>query len=305
MARVDILIPTTYPDGPPKAADLSAFLRSAEDLGFGGLWVIDRLFHQTAVLDGFTTMVWAAACTSRVRLGSAVLLMPFRNPALLARQIATVDTLSGGRVTLGISLGGRENEHATVGATFRQRARRLEEGIEVLRQLFTGAAVNFKGRFYELADATISPRPTQGAGLPILLGGGSDAGLARAGRIGDGWIAGGGGTPEQFAANWRKVQAAAQASGRQTSGLQNAKLFYMWVDDDVDLARAQVERFVRAYYGPRYDINNAVFGPAEACAERLRAFAAAGCQTLILGPAGLDPAQLETIQKRLVPLLVQ
>src|SRR5712692_2563862 len=145
MARIDILIPSTFPDGAPKAADLSAFLRGAEDLGFGGLWVIDRLFHQTVVLDGLTTLTWAAALTTRVRLGSAVLLMPFRNPALLARQVATIDTLSGGRVTLGISLGGRENEHPTVGATYRQRARRLEEGVEVLRKLFGGENVSFKG----------------------------------------------------------------------------------------------------------------------------------------------------------------
>jgi probable F420-dependent oxidoreductase len=302
MARVDILIPTTCPDGLPKAADLAAYFRAAEDLSFGGLWIVDRLFHTTTVLDGFTTLTWAAAHTSRLRLGSAVLLMPFRNPALLARQVATVDALSGGRVTLGISLGGRENEHASVRATYRQRARRLEEGVEVLRLLFGGEHVNFQGRYYELNDATIAPRPAQ-EHLPILLGAGSDAGLERAGRIGDGWLAGGGGSPERFAASWQAVQSAARAAGRPAEGLQNGKLFYIWVDDDVERARQQVERYVYAYYGPRYDINNAVFGPAEACAERLRAYADAGCQTLILGPAALDPAQLETIQKRLVPLL--
>jgi probable F420-dependent oxidoreductase len=303
MARVDILIPTVCPDGVPNASDLGAYFQTAEDLGFGGLWVVDRLFHQTVVLDGLTTLTWAAAHTSRVRLGSAVLLLPFRNPAVLARQIATVDALSGGRVTLGVSLGGRENEHATVRATYKQRARRLEEGVEVLRLLFGGEQVNFQGRYYELNDATIAPRPAQGAALPILLGTGSDAGIARAGRIADGWLAGGGGSPEQFAGTWGKIRAAAQAAGRSPDAMQNGKLFYMWVDDDLERARQRVERYVRAYYGPRYDINNAVFGPAEACAERLRAFAAAGCQTLILGPAALDPAQLETIQKRLVPLL--
>jgi len=303
MARIDILIPTVCPDGVPKAADLSSYFRAAEDLGFGGLWVVDRLFHTTPVLDGFTTLTWAAAHTSRLRLGSAVLLMPFRNPALLARQIATVDALSGGRVTLGISLGGRENEHATVHATFKQRPRRLAEGVEVLRLLFGGENISFEGRYYSLTDATIAPRPAQGARLPILLGGGSEAGLARAGRIGDGWLAGGGGSAEQFAGNWQKVRASCAAAGRDVGGLQNGKLFYLWVDDDVERARAQVERSVRAYYGPRYDINNAVFGPAEVCAERLRAYAEAGCQTLILGPAALDLAQLETIQKQLVPLL--
>jgi probable F420-dependent oxidoreductase len=300
---MDILIPTTFPDGLPAAGDLGSFFATAEDLGFGGLWVIDRLFHQTPVLDGFTTMVWAAAHTNRVRLGSAVLLMPFRNPALFAREIATVDALSGGRVTLGISLGGRENEHATIGATYRQRTRRLEESIEVLRLLFGGEGVNFKGRFYELAGATISPRPAQGANLPILLGASSDAGLARAGRIADGWIAGGGGGPEQFTVNWEKVLSAARAAGRSTERFQNAKLFYVWIDENAERARRQVERYVHAYYGPRYDINNAVFGPAEACAERLRAYTEAGCQTLILGPCGLDPHQLETIQKQLAPLL--
>jgi probable F420-dependent oxidoreductase len=303
MSRIDILIPTTCPDGLPKAAELAAYFRAAEDLGFGGLWVVDRLFHTTTVLDGFTTLTWAAAHTSRVRLGSAVLLMPFRNPALLARQMATVDALSGGRVTLGISLGGRENEHATVRATYRQRARRLEEGVEVMRLLFSGEHVSFQGRYYELTDATITPRPAQGGGLPILLGAGSDAGLSRAGRIGDGWLAGGGGSAERFAASWQAVRAAAQAAGRAVDRLQNGKLFYVWVDDNVEHARQQVERYVYAYYGPRYDINNAVFGPAEVCAERLRAYAEAGCQTLILGPAALDPGQLETIQKRLVPLL--
>jgi len=303
MARIDILIPTVCPDGVPKAADLGAYFRTAEDLGFGGLWVVDRLFHTTTVLDGFTTLTWAAAHTSRLRLGSAVLLMPFRNPALLARQIATVDALAGGRVTLGISLGGRENEHATVHATFKQRPRRLEESVEVLRLLFGGENLSFQGRYYSLADATIAPRPAQGARLPILLGGGSEAGLARAGRIGDGWLAGGGGSAERFAASWQAVRAAAQAAGRPTDGLQNGKLFYVWVDDDLERAKRNVERYVYAYYGPRYDISNAVFGPAEVCAERLRAYAEAGCQTLILGPAALDPAQLETIQKTLIPLL--
>lgn len=303
MADIHILIPTTYPDGPPDAAGLGGFCRAAEDLGFGGLWVIDRLFHQTVVLDGFTTLTWAAALTSRVRLGTAVLLMPFRNPALLARQIATVDALSGGRVTLGISLGGRENEHATVHATYRQRARRLEESIAVLRGLFGGEGVSFDGRFYQLDDATISPRPAQGAGLPIWLGANSEPGLERAGRLADGWIAGGGGSPEQFATSWEKIRNAAWAAGRDPAALHNGKLFYVWIDDDVERARAHVQRYVHAYYGPRYDVNNAVFGPAAACAERLRAYAAAGCETLILGPAGLDRGQLETIQTRLVPLL--
>jgi alkanesulfonate monooxygenase len=303
MARIDILIPQVYPDSTPKAADLAAFFRTAEDLGFGGLWVTERLFHKTFVLDGLTTLNWAAAYTNRMRLGTAVLLMPIRNPALLARQVGTLDTLSGGRVALGLSLGGRENEHASAGATYRQRARRLEEGIEVLRRLFAGEDANFKGRFYELNDATITPRPAQGSGLPMLLGAGSDAGLERAGRLADGWIAGGGGTPETFASNWQKVRASAQAAGRSVDALHNAKLFYVWVDTNVDRAREQVERSVHAYYGPRYDINNAVFGSAELCAERLRTFIDAGVQTLILGPTGLDPAQLEAIHKQVVPLL--
>src|SRR5487761_1537116 len=133
-----ILIPTVCPDGPPSGAALAEFCRDAEDHGFGGLWVIERLFHQATVLDAYTTLTWAAAHTTRLRLGTGVMLMPIRNPALMARQMATLDRLSGGRVTIGISLGGREEEHATIGATYKQRVRRLEEGTKVLRLLFAG-----------------------------------------------------------------------------------------------------------------------------------------------------------------------
>lgn len=303
MAEFHILIPTVYPEGPPKAAALVDFFHDAEAQGFGGLWVIERLFHQTTVLDAYTTLTWAAANTRRVRLGTGVALMPIRNPALFARELGTLDTLSGGRVTLGVSLGGREEEHATMRANLRQRARRLEEGTEVLRLLFKGGPVSFSGRFFELRDAQIEPRPAQGANLPIWFGAASEPGLQRAGRLADGWIAGGGGTPEQFAANWQKVTEAVRAAGKDVNAFHNGKLFYVWVDEDKDRARQQVERYVRAYYGPRYDIENAVYGPVEACAERLRAFIDAGVQTLILGPTGLDRGQLEVMSSKLLPLL--
>ncbi len=244
MARIDIFIPSTFPDGLPQLADLTAYFKTAEDLGFGGLWGRDRLFHQTPVLDRYTLMVLAAAATTRVRIGSAVLLMPFRNPALFARQIATLDALSGGR----------ENEHATVHATYKQRVRRLEESVEVLRLLFSEENVNYQGRYYTLDAATISPRPAQGAGLPILLGASSEAGLERAGRIADGWLAGGGGSPDQFAADWSRVLASARTAGRSTDHFQNGRLFYLWIDDDAERARAQIAHFVRAYYGRRFDL---------------------------------------------------
>lgn len=299
---VDILIPTVYPEGVPESAALSSFMREAEALDFGGLWVIERLFHREPVLDAYTTLTWAAAQTRRVRLGTGVLLLPLRNPALLAKQVATLDLLSGGRVTLGVSLGGGEAEHATLRAPFRQRARRLEEGVEVLRRLFATSDVSFNGRHYELREATVAPRPLQGADLPVWLGASSEPGLQRVARIADGWLAGGGGSPEQFALNWRRLQNFARHVGRDPAALHNGKLFYIWVDPDRDVARRRVERLVRAYYGPRYSLDDAIFGSAEECAARLRQYRAAGVQTLILGPAALAPEQLERITG-IVPLL--
>src|SRR5438105_5191518 len=115
-ARVGILVPGSFAGTPPTLSEFTAFFQRADDLGLHSLWVIDRIFHTVNVLDPMTLLTCAAAVTSRVRLGTSVLLFALRNPVLMAKTTATLDYLSGGRLILGVSLGGRDNEFEPLGS---------------------------------------------------------------------------------------------------------------------------------------------------------------------------------------------
>lgn len=302
-ARIGVLIPTAYAQEPPPPATISEFCRAAEQLGFDSLWSIDRLFHRIPVLEPYTTLTWAAAVTQHIRIGSSVILSNLRLPVALAKEAATLDYLSGGRLTLGIALGGFEPEYAAVGVPMRQRTRRLEETITILRRLWSEDNVTWQGRYYDLRGVTILPKPVQRP-LPILLGAFSEPGLRRTGQLADGWIAGSGGSADQFRQSWQQVQESARSAGRDPAQLQSGKILYLCVDDNRERARERVKAFVDPYYAGRLDADAAcVFGPAAVCAERIQGFIDAGADTMILGPPGPDVRQLEALAQKVVPQL--
>ena len=195
--------------------DFTAFFRRADDLGLHSLWVIDRIFHTVNVLDPMTLLTCAATVTSRVRLGTSVLLFAWRNPVLMAKTTATLDYLSNGRLILGVSLGGRDNEFEPLGVSMSQRVSRLRENLTVMRQLWTEPQVTFHGRYYHMDNVSMEPKPVQKPGIPILMGGSVDAVLKRSAEEANGWIAGSRGTPETFHEAWQKVQAYARAAGKE------------------------------------------------------------------------------------------
>ncbi len=170
-AKVGILVPGSFPDQPPTMSEFTEFFRRADDLGLDSLWVIDRIFHDVSVLDPMTLLTCAAAVTSRIRLGTSVLLFVFRNPILFAKTTATLDYLSGGRLTLGLSLGGRDHEFEPLGVRVSQRVSRFREGIEVMRRLWAESNVSFHGRHLHMDNVNISPKPVQKPGIPIIFGG--------------------------------------------------------------------------------------------------------------------------------------
>lgn len=302
--RFGLLVPTAYPQSPPSAEELARFFRRADDLGFDSLWVIDRIFHPNPVLEPLAVLTWAAAVTHRIRLGTAVLLLAFRNPVLVAKYTATLDFLSGGRLTLGVSLGGRPEEYTALGVPLRQRPSRLEENLEVMRLLWTGRGVHYSGRYIRLEGATVEPRPLQPGGIPVYMGGASEPALRRAGRLAQGWVMGAMGGPEAFRSAWSRVVESARQAGRDPSSLTAGKLLYICVDGDRQRARERLEAHCRAYYGPAFDVDRAaVFGPPEACAERVRAFAEAGVGLFLLALPWPDVGQLERLAGQVLPLL--
>ena len=308
-AKLGILVPGGFGGAPPTLAEFSAFFRRAEELGYDSLWVIDRIFHPNNIIDPMTLLACAATVTERVRLGTSVLLFVLRHPVLVAKTTATLDYLSGGRVTLGISLGGRDNEFGPLGVDVRRRVSRFNEGLEVMRRLWSERDVTHHGRYFSMDNVNIDPKPlslssTGQPSIPIIIGGSADTALQRAAEQTDGWVAGGAASPEVFAQAWSKIQEYAAAAGKDPDLLDSSKLIYTYVDTDRDRAKRELEAFTHAYYGPQYDVENAcAFGRPEDCAAKLQAYIDAGAKTVMVGPTWPDPAQIERIHSEVAPLL--
>src|ERR1044071_5874196 len=141
------------------------------------------------ILEALMTLSYIAAVPSRVTLGPEGLVLPQRQPALVAKQVSTLDTLSGGRVRLGIGVGWQESEYEALGENYHDRGKRMDEAIQLLRAYWTDEQVNFDGSHYRVTAMAMEPKPPQGRHLPIWIGGNSEAALRRVGRFGDGWLA--------------------------------------------------------------------------------------------------------------------
>ena len=169
----------------------------ADELGFDSLWAFQRLLHPVdqdwgsayhSVQDPLTSLAYAAAVTSRIRLGVAVLMAPYYAPIVLAKALTTVDVLSGGRLDVGIGLGWSAQEFSAVGVPMERRGARAEEFVACLKAIWTQPEVEFHGEFYDVPLSRVEPKPVQSPYPPLLMGGGAEAALKRIGRIADGWI---------------------------------------------------------------------------------------------------------------------
>lgn len=212
----------TGPLAEPEAATEVA--RAAEDLGLESLWVAEHMVvpspqvppspmaPDVAILDPMLSLTWAAAHTSRIRLGTGILLLPQRNPVQLAKEVATLDVLSRGRVEIGVGVGYLPQEFAAVGVPMERRGRRTDEYLGAMRALWESDAPAFSGEFVEFAGVDTRPRPVQQP-LPIVMGGHSPPAYRRAARFAQGWY-GFRRSPEQAAGDIGAIGAACEAIGR-------------------------------------------------------------------------------------------
>jgi probable F420-dependent oxidoreductase len=203
--------------------------RRAEQLGYHSLWTFQRLLSPVdsawgemyrSVHDPNAVLAFLAAITSRIRLGVAVINVPFVTPVLLAKQFATIDFLSGGRLDAGLGLGWAEEEFTASGASKARRGRRADEFIGLLRTLWTDEVAEHTGEFYRVPPMRMEPKPVQRPYPPILLGGFADAALRRAGRLADGWISGSQADLVRIGGSIAAVKAAAVEAGRDPAGLR-------------------------------------------------------------------------------------
>jgi probable F420-dependent oxidoreductase len=208
---------------------LTALAGRAEDAGYASLWSFQRLLVPEgsgmepvyrSVLDPMVALGYLAATTSRIRLGVAVINLPFVSPTVLAKQATTVDVLSGGRFDLGLGIGWMPQEFAAAGASTPRRGARTEEYLAVLRTLWADEVSSFDGEFYTIPAGRQDPRPVQKPGPPVLLGGMSRPAMERAGRIADGWITSSRADLSQIGAAVAVIREAASAAGRDPDAVR-------------------------------------------------------------------------------------
>jgi alkanesulfonate monooxygenase SsuD/methylene tetrahydromethanopterin reductase-like flavin-dependent oxidoreductase (luciferase family) len=256
---------------------LLEWARRADAAGFSTLGTIDRLVYPN--YEPLIALAGAAAVTERIRLTTSVLLAPLRtNAALFAKQAASLQALSNGRLVLGVAVGARPDDFEASGVPLEGRGRRLTEMLEEIKRVWADGMS---------PDVSDNP-PT------LVVGGTVDAAFRRAAKYADGWIAGGG-PPEYFAEGRDKVRAAFTEAGR-TEPPRTLSLSYFSLDDDPE---AQVRATIGHYYGFLGDYADQIVAGAakgdEAVRERVRAFEAAECDELILCPASADPEQVDRL----------
>jgi probable F420-dependent oxidoreductase len=296
-------------DGRPwTLSRLLKYAQTAEGEGFQALSANDHLVFPRPWLDGPTALAAVLSRTGRMDLATTVALPVVRGPVALAKSLAAIDLLSGGRLVVGVGPGSSAGDYAAVGVPFEERWKRLDEAVWALRALWLGDGPPFKGRFYSTEGLALEPYPAQRPGPPIWIGSwGSQAGLGRVARLGDGWLASAyNTTPEAFAAARGTLAEHLGAAGRDPDGFPNAiATMFFYVTEE----RATSERIVREVLSPTLNRPEEelrarlLVGPAEECAEKLAAYRAAGAHRILLWPVEDELGQLATFQEQVAPLV--
>lgn len=303
MAEVGIALPN-LPGITPSL--IPEYARRIEAGGFEAVWSLDRLVYENP--DPLTALAASAAVTSRVRLGTSILLAPLHPPVLLAKQLATLDVLSNGRLIVGVGIGGRPDDFSAVGVPLPGRGGRTAEAIRIMKQVWAGQPVHHHGKHFVVECGPVGPAPVQRPHPPVWIGGIQEAALRRVARIADGFIGTGGAGPEGFSSTWKRVRQMLADARRAAETFPNACLAYFNVRDNPERAKDEAMAALTRYYGPQftawYNPDKAlVFGPPEECARRAQAYLEAGAQHLILVPTTLDVTQVDRIAREVVPRL--
>ena len=303
--RFAISIPQTVPDTGFDAAALRRHLARAEELGFDSGWVMEQVLGTAPLLGPIETLTFAASCTERLRLGCAVFVTPLHNPLHLAKSLATLDNLSGGRLEVGVGAGGSNRPFAAFGVDPEGLTARFTEGVRLLKALWTQPRITFQGRFWQLTDAGMEPKPVQRPHPPLWFGGSHPNALRRAVRHGDGFMGAGSTTTERFTEQVALVRAALADQQRDPSTFRIAKRVYLTVDDDVERGRQRTAETLTRIYGEfgRTLLPVSVVGSPQDVARGLREVADAGAELLLLNPLFDDAEQVECLAGEVIPLL--
>lgn len=286
---------------------LLAYVEAAEHLGFRTIAVTDHIVTARPWLDGPTALAASLPKSGKMRLAMSVALPVIRNPVILAKTLASLDVLSGGRLIAGVGAGSSAQDYAAVGIPIEDRWTRFEEAVHALRSLWRAAAP-FSGHYYRTAGVTLEPPPAQVGGPPIWIGSwGSDAGLRRVARLADGWLASAyNATPSSFAVARARLQSLLLREGRDPEAFPNAvSTMFCYVTSD-HTARDRVLSHIlsKVLNRPPAELQERLLvGTPEECAIKLAAYRAAGAEEIYLWPVADEIRQLELIMERVLPMV--
>lgn len=325
IERFGVFLPSfVWPgDGPDRARGIVDFAREVEDIGFDSIFITDHLlaakqFYSVSFLEPLTALSLVAGVTERVKLGTSVMVMPIREPVLLAKQLATLQFLSNNRFVLGAGIGWYPPEYAATGVKKSERGARTDEILEIIVPLLEGETVTYQGQFYSIEDVLIEPLPSRRP--EVWIGGGSqlaDAGSPDLPRFVDavkhrilaseGWVPRPTCPPEDIARDWDELQTYFIENGRDPAELAVVhENFYHFVGTQ-DAAKARQEqheamlRVMSEARGPEYLERVYLFGTPDEVVASLQSRVDAGVQSFILHTMTPDPAQLQQWATHIIP----
>jgi probable F420-dependent oxidoreductase len=299
---------TRYPEM-PDANQLIEYGVRMEELGYESIWAWDHILLGVEpcfpLHEALTILTAVAARTSKIKLGTGVLVMPVRNPVILAKELATMDHISNGRVILGTAVGWYKREFESLGADFHRRGKIMEQSLEIINRLWAEEKVDGEYPPYNLRGAVMYPKPVQKPRPPILIGGYVDAVLKRAATKGDGWITYYY-TAESFARTWEKVRAFAEEAGRNPDELNSTNQLPIIIGP-----RDKVETPMKEWLQTEWDyaawsestMESAIIGSVEECVEQLQAHIATGIDRIIFVPYRYEPEQVDAVAREIIPRL--
>jgi len=287
---------------------LSTYVRTARELGFKAISTNDHLIHVRPWLDAPTALAAILSHSGDMEVGTSILLSVVRGPVQMAKTLAAIDILSNGRLFVGIGPGSSAHDYEIVGLDYEERWKRVDEAIQILRSLWSVNKNDFSGRFYSATGINLEPKPLQKPHPPILVGSwGSDAGLRRVARLGDGWLASAYNTmPDQFAAGLVKLRDQLKLFRKDVAQFPNAlaTMFMYITEDNSEAERVLSETLATFLHRPFEQLRERLLvGAPETCAEKLAAYKVVGVQRVFIWPVKNDIEQLTTFQKKVAPLV--
>ncbi|MEQ1802754.1 MAG: LLM class flavin-dependent oxidoreductase [Gammaproteobacteria bacterium] len=302
-------IPQVFLDGRADLGLVRRTLALGERLGFHSAWVQDQVAGDVPLHESLTLLAYAAALTTRVRLGVSVLVFPIRNPVHVAKVVSTLDNLSAGRMILGVGLGHvmASGFFRTYGVDNREAVRRFNEGIRVMKSLWTEAETSFDGEFFQLRRTGMWPKPVQKPHVPLWFGGQHPDALRRAVRHGDAYTCAGPNTTDEFAGFVGQIRRFLDEEGRDPATLPLSKRVYIAIDGDEARAKRRLDDFFGTRYpwqvqrNPSFVADICVWGSTARVAEGLARVARIGATTIITNPLWDFEEQLEALATEVVP----